>query len=198
MENISFNTFLEGEIIDLIPSSAKYVHLYCKWMSDKKVRHFFRGPFPVIFENMKRRFENPSDCKFKDNISFTIIHRKDQKPIGVCGLNRINWVNQWSNAFIYIGETEYWGKDIATEAVKLILKYGFEELNLHKISGTVSEKNIGSWKVAEKVGFIFEGIIEDDLYKDGKYINVKRYGFFKKDWERLHHHQRGNFKDESG
>ncbi|MFW9784386.1 MAG: GNAT family N-acetyltransferase [Candidatus Heimdallarchaeota archaeon] len=186
MENKNFNTFIKGEIVDLIPSSAEYVHLYCKWMSDHKVRHFFRGPFPVIFEDMKYRFENPPDIKLRDYFSFTIIHKKDQKPIGACGLNRINWVNQWSNSFIYIGEVKYWGNDIATDAVRLILQYGFEELNLHKISGTVSVENVGSWKVAEKVGFTFEGIIKADIYKEGKYIDVKKYGFLKEDWERIY------------
>jgi RimJ/RimL family protein N-acetyltransferase len=184
MENKDFNTFIKGEVVDLIPSSAKYVHFYCKWMTDQKVRHFFRGPIPIIFENMKQRFENPPIGKFKDFVNFTIIHKKDQKPIGVCGLNRINWVNQWANAFIYIGEIEYWGKDIATETVQLVLQYGFEELNFHKISGRVAVENVGSWKVAEKVGFTFEGVIKDDFYKDGKYVDTKNYGFLKEDWEK--------------
>ncbi|MFW9773646.1 MAG: GNAT family N-acetyltransferase, partial [Candidatus Thorarchaeota archaeon] len=59
-------------------------------------------------------------------------------------------------------------------------------LNLHKISGTVSVENVGSWKVAEKVGFTFEGIIKADIYKEGKYIDVKKYGFLKEDWERIY------------
>ncbi|MFX0033762.1 MAG: GNAT family N-acetyltransferase [Promethearchaeota archaeon] len=190
MESKEFNTFIKGEIVDLIPSSAKYVHLYCKWMSDQKVRRFFRGPIPVIFENMKERFENPPNGKFKEFIDFTIIHKQDQKPIGTCGLNRINWVNQWANAFIYIGEIEYWGNDIATEAVQLVLQYGFEELNLHKISGRVAVENVGSWKVAEKVGFTLEGIIKDDFYKDGKYVDTKSYGFLKEDWEKFYNQQK--------
>ncbi|MHA1413699.1 MAG: GNAT family N-acetyltransferase, partial [Promethearchaeota archaeon] len=69
-------------------------------------------------------------------------------------------------------------------ATKLLLQYAFEELNLNKVSGSVAEANIGSWTVAEKVGFKFEGISRDEFYVDGKYINVKKYCYLKRDWKK--------------
>ena len=73
-------------------------------------------------------------------------------------------------------------KNIATEATHLLLKYAFEELNLNKVSGSVVVDNIGSWKVAEKIGFKYEGTLKEHKYIDGKYRDEKCYGYLKSDW----------------
>ena len=178
------NTFIEGEIIDLVPSRLEWAELYCKWMNNPKVRRYSRNIIPKSLDGIKKWFEPSPDRRVRDFIAFTIYHKKDKKPIGMIGLNHINWVNRWANAFISIGETDYWGKNIATEATKLLLQYAFEELNLNKVSGSVAEANIGSWTVAEKVGFKFEGISRDEFYVDGKYLNVKKYYYLKRDWKK--------------
>lgn len=182
MENENFATFINGNQVDLVPFNAKYSELYCKWMNDPQVRKFFRGPFPVILDHWKKRYESQQQDTNREIVRFTIIHKNDNIPIGIIGLNRINWVNQWANAFIYIGEVKYWGREIATEATRLLLKYGFEELNLNKISGTVAVENIASWKIAEKVGFKLDGILKDEFYNNGRFIDVKKYRYLKKDW----------------
>ena len=49
--------------------------------------------------------------------------------------------------------------------------------------GGICIENIGSWKVAEKVGFKFEGITKDVMYIDGNYLDVKTYGLLKEEWQ---------------
>ncbi|MFX1325275.1 MAG: GNAT family N-acetyltransferase, partial [Promethearchaeota archaeon] len=68
------------------------------------------------------------------------------------------------------------------EATKLLLDYAFTELNLNKIHGGVIIENTGSWSVAEKLGFTFEGIEREAMYVDGKYLDNKIYCIFKDDW----------------
>ena len=56
------------------------------------------------------------------------------------------------------------------------------ELNLHKLQGGAAIENVGSWSVAEKVGFKFNGIRKDEMYVEGKYFSMKNYGILKEDW----------------
>jgi RimJ/RimL family protein N-acetyltransferase len=180
-EELEHFPFIEGELIDLCPRSSKHTAYYARWKNDPIVRKYFRNMIPITLEDQKKRAES-REQGLSDHISFDIWHKKDGKPIGVIGLGRINWVNGWANAFIHIGEKEYWGKDIATEATTLLLEYAFNELNMHKIHGGAAVDNIGSWSVAEKLGFAFEGIERDDFYVDGKYVDSKVYRITKEDW----------------
>jgi RimJ/RimL family protein N-acetyltransferase len=183
IEDLDHFPFIKGELIDLCPRNSKHVEYYTRWNNDPIVRKYLRNILPITLEEQKSRAESRIQ-RLSDYISLEIWHKKDKKPIGVVGLNHINWVNRWANAFMHIGEKEYWGKNVATEAIRLLLKYAFNELNLNKIHGGAAIDNIGSWSVAEKIGFIFEGIEIDEFYVDGKYIDAKVYRLLKEDWTR--------------
>ncbi|UCC20852.1 MAG: GNAT family N-acetyltransferase [Promethearchaeota archaeon] len=172
--------FIEGKIISFIPQNSEYISLYAKWMNNPIVRKYARWEMPRRIEDFKRWFE-PREG-WQGFIGFDIWHNKDKKPIGQVGLVWIDWVNGWANAFLFIGEPEYWGKNIATEATELLIEYAFNELNLNKLHGGICVENIGSWSVAEKLGFEFEGMRDQDFYLDGKYLGVKTYCLLKEDW----------------
>ena len=174
--------FIKGENVNLVVTRSDWIELQCKWGNNPENRRFLRGPIPRSKDSMKKRFESRTSDGLGDWVGFIIYHIKDKKPIGEVGLSRINWINGWANAYANIGEVEYWNSDIATEATKLLLKYAFEELNLNKISGSVAVENIGSWKVAEKIGFTYEGTFKEEKYIDGKYRDEKKYGYLKSEW----------------
>ncbi|MBD3196331.1 MAG: GNAT family N-acetyltransferase [Candidatus Lokiarchaeota archaeon] len=173
--------FIEGEQISLIPSYKDHMKLYAKWMNDPNVRIFSRNMVPISLNEIKKWFE-PSEVRFKDFIAFEIFHTDDKKPIGTAGLNKINWYARHANMFAMIGETQYWGNNIATEVARLLLDYGFKELNLNKIYANIAVPNIGSWKVAEKIGFVYNGISKNEFYVNGEYIDAKKYHLLKDDW----------------
>ena len=184
--------FITGETIDLVAGSVDMAPLVCRWMNDPKVRRFSRNAIPHSLDEIKKWFEPPSDRRTPDFIVMNIWHKKDNKPIGSAGINRINWLNRTANAFLQIGETDYWGQGIASEATRLMLQYAFEELNLNKIQGRVAVDNIGSWKVAEKLGFIHECTMKEEFYVDGKYVDVKYYRFLKNDWVKQKQSEKNN------
>ncbi|NVM35620.1 MAG: GNAT family N-acetyltransferase [Candidatus Lokiarchaeota archaeon] len=173
--------FIEGKEICFAVQDSDNINLYAKWMNNPKVRVFARWETPIRVEDMKKWFE-PQEGRVPNFVVFEIWHKKDKKPIGQCGLGWINWVSGWANAFLYIGEPEYWGKNIATEATEMLIEYAFNELNLNKLHGGAAVENIGSWSVAEKVGFKFEGIQKNDMYVNGKYHDGKTYRILKEDW----------------
>jgi RimJ/RimL family protein N-acetyltransferase len=175
--------FLEGDQIDLVVGHAKWADLACKWINNPKVRHYSRNPWPRSLEDVKKWFEPPStENGVREHIVFTIYHKKDKKPIGTIGLGHINWLNRNANLFAYIGYPEYWGQGIVGEAAELVIQYGFEELNLHRINSGVFDPNKRSLRAAEKLGFVKEGISKEEMYVDGKYSDVHKFYLLKNDW----------------
>ena len=181
-EEIEVFPFIEGKTIDLVAGNSKWADLYCKWDNDPNVRRHARNTWPLTTEEVKKWFEPSPDRHMKEFVAFTIYHKRDQRPIGFVGLERINWVNKNANISATIGEPDYWGKGIAVEACKLLIKYGFTELNLHKIYASVHSLNARSLRATEKLGFQKEGIIKEEEYVDGQYLDEYKFALFKRDW----------------
>ncbi len=78
----------------------------------------------------------------------------------------------------FIGE-EYWGNGIATQGVSLMCNYGFQNLDINRIIGSVMDFNIGSMRVLEKCGFEKEGVFKQAIFKLGEYHDDYRYGLLK-------------------
>jgi ribosomal-protein-alanine N-acetyltransferase len=64
-------------------------------------------------------------------------------------------------------DRNYSNRGFTTQAVKLLTEYGFGELKLHRIEINVRPENAGSIRVAEKAGYLFEGVRPRFLHIDG-------------------------------
>jgi diamine N-acetyltransferase len=105
------------------------------------------------------------------------------RMIGTCGFHGIDWRNRQSEVGIMLGEKEVWNQGYGTEAMALILQYGFATLNLHRIHLQVLANNPRAIRSYEKCGFVLEGRQRDDIYKDGRYIDVLRMGILRPEWK---------------
>ena len=94
------------------------------------------------------------------------------KLIGSCGFFNLDHHNQSAEFGINIGEKRYWNQGYGTEAVRLLVKYGFSTLNLHRIYLRVFETNPRAIRTYEKAGFTHEGRQRLAEFRDGKYIDV--------------------------
>lgn len=70
---------------------------------------------------------------------------------------------------------EYWGNGYMGEAIPVILKYGFEKLNLHRIEGFVETHNTNCKKALDKLDFTHEGTFREAEFKNGKFIDIEMY-----------------------
>jgi ribosomal-protein-alanine N-acetyltransferase len=78
----------------------------------------------------------------------------------------------------WIGEP-FWGKGIATKAVKLLTVYAFQELGLARVYAGVFEHNTASMKVLEKAGYTLEAIIKSSIIKNGRIMDEYLYSILK-------------------
>lgn len=175
--------FIEGDLISLCPSNLDHIELYTKWMNNPQLRKYARYYFPQTIEEVKKLFE-PKTEPVKSEIFFEIWHKEDDKPVGFVGFIRINWLTRSARIFYLIGDMNYWGQNIATEAAKLVINYGFTELNLHKIVAQSFGPNKASIRIAEKLGFKLEITLQKERYVDGEYVDLLEHSIFKDDWNR--------------
>ena len=185
-KNYKAYPFIKGENVDLGPMNLDHVKLYTNWVNNSKARIYARSNRPHTVETLKKWNEPSESGGLSRFLVFEIWHKKDKRPIGTCGFGHINWIDRNANIFMNIGEPEYWNKNLGTEASYLLIDYGFKELNFHKIYAGIFEPNIRSWSVAEKDGFILEGIQKKAIFINGEYVDARKYRLLKKDWMEKH------------
>lgn len=97
---------------------------------------------------------------------------------GVCTLNF--WKKEHRKAETgYWIFPEYWGKGVVTEVMRTVMDYGFNEMNLHRISAEVEDDHPGSIAVLKKLGFNYEGTMKECEIKNGRFINLELYALLK-------------------
>ena len=181
MSKANDKAFIEGDKIDLVPLNSDHIKLYVQWQNHPMVRKYARNEFPTTIEMFKKLFE-PKGRSIEDKVQFEIFHREDKIAIGLAEISNIHYAYRRANIAVIIGELQYWGKGIATEAGKLLLKYGFGELNMYKIKTTIYSPNTGSWRVCEKLGMEREATLKNNGFIDGEYINDYCYCIFQNEW----------------
>ncbi len=114
----------------------------------------------------------------KQAIGWAGILRDSQEIIGTCGFNSIDIMNLRAEIG---GEmaTEFWGKNIAQEAVCEILRFGLYHMNLHTIEAKVSPQNRGAIYVLEQLGFEKEAHFKDRIYFNGNFSDMAVYTLLK-------------------
>lgn len=93
-------------------------------------------------------------------------------PIGSVYLQNIDNFNKKAEYGIFIGSQEGCGKGIGTIVAKCILKYAFEEMQLHRVYLRVLENNIRAIRCYERAGFRREALLVDDVQINGEYQNI--------------------------
>lgn len=163
--------------------SSDFVFLK-KWISDEKVTALLEtGTFPPTTERLNEQFGR--DLTSAKDVVFIIIRTADDVPIGWGGLYDINWIAHSCELRFFIGETKSWTLSFALEGMLLLIKYGFEKLNMHRIKAGANVENGRSWKTLERVGFVREGIFRDLIYRNGRYYDAYMYSILKKEYEKL-------------
>ncbi|MFX1469695.1 MAG: GNAT family N-acetyltransferase [Promethearchaeota archaeon] len=175
--------FIDGDQISLGPINFDHINLYVRWMNAPKIRKYMRYNMPQTVEEVKKRFESDKN-EIKSEIFIEVYHKQDARPIGLVGFIRIHWVTRTAHIFYLIGESAYWGQNIGTEAVKLVVSYGFNELNLHKITARTFGPNKASLRVIEKNNFHHEITLKKETYIDGDYVDLLNYIIFKDEWKK--------------
>jgi RimJ/RimL family protein N-acetyltransferase len=121
----------------------------------------------------------------EEMVHFMIHTLADDRTIGMIDLSGFNWIAGHCWVGIGLGEPEFWGKGHGSDAMNVILRFGFCQLNLNRVNLNVFEYNPRAFRSYEKVGFQVEGRERQWMAREGKRWDIIYMGILRREWEAL-------------
>ena len=146
---------------------------YVDWYSNKEVVRYS--------DNQYRKFSFDGQCSYvqsclqNEDVNLYGIF-DNTSHIGNIIINGLSSHHRKAELSYFIGETNYWGKGVASFAVEKMIQISKEEFSLNKLYAGIASGNIGSGKVLEKNGFIIEGTRKQHLFYGGEFFDQIDYG----------------------
>jgi|WetSurMetagenome_2_1015567.scaffolds.fasta_scaffold20683_5 RimJ/RimL family protein N-acetyltransferase len=182
------NAFFQGRLVRLSSEDPLVMaEAFARWNQDSEYFRLLDSDPAHLWsaKKMKEWFEKDLDSALPNNLLFSIRTLAEDKLIGFIAFDGLNWTNRDTFVAIGIGEQDYWSKGYGSDAMRVMLRYGFTELNLHRISLTVFEQNPRGIRSYEKCGFKLEGRIRDFLLRDGQRSDMLHMGILHSEWDSL-------------
>lgn len=171
--------FLRSRRVVLRPVLKEDLPLFIRWINDPDVSQFLNVFFPMMEADEQEWFDSLPKRKSTDIVFVIVV---DGKAIGTMGIHNINWKNRTAITGAFIGEKDYWGKGLGSEAKMILLDYAFNTLNLRKICSTVIAFNERSYRYSLKCGYKEEGRLKEHHFKHGTYWDEILLAVFRDDW----------------
>jgi RimJ/RimL family protein N-acetyltransferase len=171
---------LAGKLVRLIACNPADAEIVARWSRDTEYHRLGDNDvaYPQTVKQAREWLERENDRGFR----FIIRTLGDDRLIGGIGL----WIESWAHGEAWvgigIGERDYWGNGYGTDAMRLILGYGFTELNLQRVSLGVYAYNPRAIRSYEKCGFVREGLMRGDCQRDGRRWDSIFMGILRQEW----------------
>ncbi|WP_240633327.1 GNAT family N-acetyltransferase [Paenibacillus montanisoli] len=162
------NDFLKGTHVALVPLGNEDLPVLTKWHQDVD---FLRALDAVpAFPRSERQIADWLEQSNRSNTTYTFGIRANEtnELVGYVELDGIMWSNRVSGVSIAIAHNQNRRKGYGAEALNLVLRFAFHELNLHRVQLTVFGYNTSAIALYEKVGFQKEGAYREFIDRDGK------------------------------
>lgn len=177
----------EGDLIRLDTiNPEKDVETLSRWTHDPEyLRLTSAEPArPLSPGQVKEKLEESAKEteKRRNQFDFAIRTRADDRLVGTASINRIQWTHGIGMLRLAIGQPEDRGKGYGSEAVKLLLRYAFDELNLHRLSAMTFEYNAGAQRLLERNGFVVEVRRRQAIHRDGRRWDALHLGLLRAEW----------------
>lgn len=159
----------EGELIRLRAHEPEDVDRALLWLNDPEVRQFLGRQYPFSRKEASDRLLSAPSF---DSALFAVTRKEDGLLIGDCGLFGASPENRGASLGIQIGDKTCWEGGYGTDAMRVVCRFGFETMNLHRIDLHVLAWNERAIHVYEKVGFQREAVCRDAIFRFGKYHDI--------------------------
>lgn len=122
---------------------------------------------------MQNKLETNEGC------NWGITLKGNDKLVGFIGHYNIKW-EHFRSEIGYMLSPEHHGKGLATEALKLLVNFGFNQMNMHSLEGIIDPDNIASARVLEKNGFVKEAHLKENGFFNGRFLDTVIYSLLRK------------------
>lgn len=132
-----------------------------------------------LLGGIHRKYSQEDICKWinfhnnqEDELLFVIVDLAKTRVVGHVGIYKIDYRIRRAEIGILLGGKSDHGKGWGTKVTRFMTDYAFKELGLHKVKASILKENLPSYYMFKKCGYIDEGILVDENYKNGRYYDV--------------------------
>lgn len=175
---------IKGDYIGLRAVERQDLELLRDWRNIEEFRKNFREVRELSLTDQEKWFDSLQQSKHF-NYMFSIVNLKNNELIGAAGLLYINWVIRSADFSFYIGKDQIYTDDskISLESAKLLIDYGFNNLNLNKIWMELYEfdhKKLEFFR--QNFNFKQDGLLRDNCFEGGRYWNSHIISLLKEEY----------------
>lgn len=163
---------LLGDRLYLSPkgTSDEEILKFTEWMNDFQVTDYIGKSSEITTLQYEKEYLE-KNAKNNNDKTFNIVELKSNKLIGTIGLHQFNYIERSAVLGIFIGDSDFRSNGYGTEAIRLLLEYGFKYLNLHSIRLDLLSINEKAHKCYLKCGFKDTGCSREQIFLNGKYYD---------------------------
>jgi RimJ/RimL family protein N-acetyltransferase len=169
---------IRGERVVLRAIEREHLPNYVEWLNDPRVLVYFGRLFPLSLAQEEKWYEgmlqDPSVCNFAVEL--------EGQHIGGAGFSHIEQCNRSAEVGLFIGIPELWDQGLGRDVLRTLLRFGFEEMNLHRICLRVFADNERGVHLYEKVGFQPEGCWRQAEFRHGRYYDLLWMSVLRDEW----------------
>ena len=143
--------------------------------------------FPLSDESLKWYIEDTNVKNESDAFVFKVLENATDRTVGHISLGGISWKNRSARISRVLINPDDQGKNYCRYMVAAVLRYGFEELQLHRIGLGVYTHNKAAIRCYERAGLIIEGIQKDVMLFEGSYWSMAEMAILEDEWRLLMH-----------
>lgn len=177
------NELLQGEKVRLTALTVEDAPIVAEWQQDAVYRRLLQGGLvtPSSVDDVESWFSEIH--KGQGDYFFGIQTLADAQLIGMVSIKDINHTSRTCGFWIGIGERSVWGQGYGTDALVVLLRYIFWEMNMNRVDLDVLSYNERAKAMYEKVGFVHEATVREAAWRDGVYYDVYKMGMLYSEWK---------------
>ncbi len=183
MNDLTTSLF-EGQRVRLAPRDPEHEpEVEAQWTNDPDYLHTVElGPaIPRSPQFIKKRYEE--DAKDKRHYIFALRTRADDRLVGFVALRWVDWSHGYAAVWLGIGTAEDRAQGYDADALDLLLRYAFTEMNLYRLNAIVPEYDEQTRRLLERAGFQIEVRRRQAIHRGGRRWDVLHLGLLRQEWE---------------
>lgn len=149
-----------------------------RWMNDPNIVRTLNSRYPMAFQSEIEWVDRAMHSDPNER-HFAIERKDDRTHIGNASIHDIDWVSRAAWFGLFIGEPAAWNRGFGGDGIQALVRFAFDEMNLTKLRIRVFGYNDRAKHVLEANGFVREGCLERDFYREGMYHDIVLYSMFR-------------------
>lgn len=173
---------IEGKLVRLRAIEPADAARYAVWMNDAEVTRYLSMRYPITLEAEEAWVRQRTEERPEYGPVHFAVDTREGAHIGAVGFHEVIAANRKARLGISIGDKRYWSKGFGTDTMLTMLRWGFDQLNLHRVDLLVDVENARGIACYRKCGFVEEGRLRDVRFTRGGYHDQYVMGILRREF----------------